>query len=121
MLMILIRSMSLLMSKGTAFVLVARALKPLDNFYLFRHTGDGVYECTKFEYDRSEPVETYELKPGRYINARDCSCPSRYPCKHLKALFEDRPDDLTQVYWDDVWWQRGDIMPFEEFVNAVFA
>jgi hypothetical protein len=73
-------------------------------YYTYRHLYENVYECTKWEENRSLPLESFELKKARILNAKNCSCLARVPCRHLKALAEMPDDGLWNYFVQDEEW-----------------
>jgi predicted nucleic acid-binding Zn finger protein len=78
-------------------------------YYTFRQTGPMTYEVTKWEDNRSYPLDTYVIEWRKGIlSAHMCDCPARIPCRHLKMLKEaidtGKMDEAwTWVYDDNGW------------------
>lgn len=71
------------------------------HYYTFRvlNSFTGLVECTKWEQNRSHPVETYSIswRPG-VLSANMCDCPARVPCRHIKMLKELK-DRKIEKFW----------------------
>lgn len=80
-------------------------------YYTFRLTSTSLqtYEVTKWEENRSIPLETYiiEWRKG-ILSAHMCDCPARVPCRHLKMLKEaletgKMEEPWLWIYGEDGW------------------
>lgn len=67
-------------------------------YYTFREIQNEIFEVTKWEDNRSHPLDTYTVSYRKNMSAHCCDCPARVPCRHLKMVTE-----LVENYREEPW------------------
>lgn len=67
-------------------------------YYTFRQTFVDVYQCTKWDDDRKDPLDTYTVEhSGR---SWKCDCPAHVPfCRHSEMVSEMVECDCMKEHW----------------------